>query len=36
MRLKRNVMTEDDLVHLRDAIAVAWSARRNGNHPRET
>lgn len=26
-------MTEDDLLHLRDAIAVAWSARRNGNHP---
>lgn len=26
-------MTEDDIVHLRDAIAVAWSARRNDNHP---
>lgn len=26
-------MTEDDIAHLRDAIAVAWSARRNGNHP---
>ncbi|HMQ35275.1 MAG TPA: nucleoside deaminase [Chloroflexaceae bacterium] len=26
-------MTEDDTRHLRDAIAVAWSARRGGNHP---
>jgi tRNA(Arg) A34 adenosine deaminase TadA len=26
-------MTEDDFIHLRDAIAVAESARRNGNHP---
>jgi tRNA(Arg) A34 adenosine deaminase TadA len=26
-------MTEHDIAHLRDAIAVAWSARRHGNHP---
>jgi tRNA(Arg) A34 adenosine deaminase TadA len=26
-------MTEADFIHLRDAIAVAGSARRNGNHP---
>jgi tRNA(Arg) A34 adenosine deaminase TadA len=26
-------MTAGDLAHLRDAIAVAWSARRSGNHP---
>lgn len=26
-------MNEDDRTHLRDAIAVALSARRNGNHP---
>lgn len=26
-------MSEDDLAHLREAIAIAASARRNGNHP---
>ncbi len=26
-------MTENDIHHLRDAIAVAWRARHNGNHP---
>jgi tRNA(Arg) A34 adenosine deaminase TadA len=26
-------LLEGDITHLRDAIAVAWSARQNGNHP---
>ncbi|NTU80805.1 MAG: hypothetical protein HGA45_15740 [Chloroflexales bacterium] len=26
-------MTEPEIVHLRNAITVAWSARRHGNHP---
>lgn len=26
-------MTEHNIAHLREAIAVAWSARRHGNHP---
>lgn len=26
-------LREDELTHLHDAIAVAWSARCNGNHP---
>jgi tRNA(Arg) A34 adenosine deaminase TadA len=26
-------MTEHDIIHLRDAIRVAWDARNHGNHP---